>query len=62
MDLLIKHGTWVIVPVLLTVGYVYLHASGTVYPRLAGRKLGEEVRRKRADASGEDREPADLPE
>lgn len=37
MDLLIKHGTWVIVPIGAAVAFVYLHVSAKVYPRRLAR-------------------------
>ena len=41
MDLLIKHGTWVIVPIVLAVSFVYMHVYPKVYPFLVARSLAE---------------------
>ncbi len=47
MDLLIKHGTWVIVLVVPVLIYVYLHVSMSMYAFRIARRLNEE------DAGGE---------
>ena len=42
MHLLIKHGTWFIMPVGAAVAFVYLHLSAKVYPRLLSRADDEQ--------------------
>ncbi len=42
MDLLIKHGTWIIAPVGLVLSLVYLYAYPKIYPFLVARSLKEE--------------------
>lgn len=42
MDLLIKHGTWIIVPIGLILSFVYLAVYPKVYPFLLARFLKEE--------------------
>jgi hypothetical protein len=47
MDLLIKHGTWIIVPAGLMLAFVCTHVYAKVYPFLIARSLNEEDRRER---------------
>ena len=42
MHLLIEHGTWIIVPVVIVLGFIYLHVYPKVYPLLIARRLDEE--------------------
>jgi hypothetical protein len=42
MDLLIKHGTWVIVPIGIALSFIYLIVAPKLYPFLAARSLAEE--------------------
>lgn len=42
MDLLIKHGTWVIVPIGIALSFIYLIVAPKIYPFLAARSLAEE--------------------
>ncbi len=42
MDLLIKHGTWIIVPIGLILSLVYLFAYPKIYPFLLARALEQE--------------------
>ncbi len=47
MDLLIKHGTWIIIPASLVLAFVYTHVYAKVYPFLIARSLSEEDLRER---------------
>ncbi len=47
MDLLIKHGTWVIIPACLVLAFVYTHVYAKVYPFLIARSLTDEDLRER---------------
>jgi hypothetical protein len=42
MDLLIKHGTWIIIPAGLLLSFVFTHVYAKVYPFLIARSLNEE--------------------
>jgi hypothetical protein len=42
MDLLIKHGTWILVPIGLFLSFAYLHIFPKVYPFLLARRLDEQ--------------------
>ena len=46
MDLLIKHGTWIVVPIGLAVSLIYMHVYPKVYPFLVARSLDEQDGRK----------------
>jgi hypothetical protein len=37
MSLLIRHGTWAIVPLIAAAAFLYLHVFPRVYPRLLAR-------------------------
>ncbi len=42
MDLLIKHGTWIIIPASLVLAFVCTHVYARVYPLVIARSLREE--------------------
>ncbi len=46
MDMLIKHGTWMIVPGGLALALIYNHVYAKVFPHLIARSLTEEDRRR----------------
>ncbi len=47
MDLLIKHGTWIIIPAGLVLSFVCTHVYARVYPFLIAQSLSEEDLRER---------------
>lgn len=42
MALLVKHGTWVIIPAGLALAFVYTHVYAKIYPFLVARSLAQE--------------------